>query len=45
MKHDWEEISRGFKDIGLYGRRKCKNCDAEQTKHAQGLWMRTTSYR
>ena len=45
MKHDWEHINGGIKDLGTYGRRKCKNCGAEQAKYPQGVWMRTTSYR
>ena len=47
MKHDWEPISSPNKygDWSNFGRRRCKNCELEQTKQAQYFRMRVTGYR
>jgi hypothetical protein len=47
MKHDWENTNSKdkFGDMNNYGRRRCRNCQVEQTKNAQHLWMRVTGYR
>jgi len=46
MKHDWDHSDYGRKatDMQVYDRRICKNCGAEQSKHATQVWMRVTGY-
>jgi hypothetical protein len=47
MKHNWEPTVSKEKwgDMSNYGRRKCVNCGAEQTKEVQQSWMVVTGYR
>lgn len=45
MAHKWEFVHQGQEGLGNYGKRRCVRCGAEQTKHAEHLWMRVTGYR
>ena len=46
MRHNWEHISSEgkFGDLVNYGRRRCSNCGAEQTKEAEHSWMKVTEF-
>ena len=45
MAHRWVQVQQGAEGIHNYGKRKCLNCGAEQTKDATHLWGRVTGYR
>jgi len=43
-KHAWLDVRQGPEGMFNYGKRKCKNCNKEQTKHADHSWGRVTGY-
>ena len=45
MKHNWEDVEQGLAGMWNHGKRRCRNCGAEQIKQAEISWMKVTGYR
>lgn len=43
--HKWVRVSQGQEGLWNYGKRRCENCGAEQTKESFHRWMRVAGYR
>jgi hypothetical protein len=45
MRHDWQDIPSTVSDPHWYGKRKCRNCGAVQTREDEQNWGRIIGYR
>lgn len=44
MAHEWKDVHQGVEGVFNYGKRKCINCGAEQTKESKHEWGRVKGY-